>query len=66
VGDALKMASTDGLMHILAACHCAIFIGNLLLFLLCTWQMNFFSLPIGSAIFGGVTGVPSHTQAMCV
>jgi len=64
VGDALKMASTDGLMHILAACHCAIFIANLL-FLLCTWQMIFF-LPIGSSVFAGLTGVPSHTQAMCV
>ena len=30
MGDALKVASTDGLMHILAACHCAVFIVNLL------------------------------------
>ena len=37
----LKVASIDGPMPFLVACHCTVLIVNLL-FVICTWQINFF------------------------
>ena len=45
----LKVASIDGPMPFLVACHCTVLIVNLL-FVICTWQINFFSLSLSLSV----------------